>query len=418
MPPPMSTPHILIVEDSIIQAEMLRRLLVEAGYQVSLGRNGADGLRLAQSLHPDLVISDITMPVMDGFELCRQIRQDAKLATLPVILLTAMGDVVDVVRGLNAGADNYVTKPYDASLLLERVQGTLGRCSQVPGEAKIQLEAEIGGLVHEVRAGPQQLLNLLLSTYSNAMQQNKLLLSTQDQLTWLNNQLQDEVERKSAALVEHERNLAAERENLLRQEAAHLRTLHNTLIESVTAIAATVEMRDPYTSGHQRRVAHLALILGKELELSEHALAGLHIAGVVHDVGKIRIPAEILTKPGRLDEAEFNLIKTHAQTGYDILKNIRFPWPIADIVVQHHERLDGSGYPKGLKGNEILIEAKILALADVVESMSTSRPYRQARGIGKAIEEIQGNRGIKYQPEVVDAFMVIHRQGLWSPETA
>ncbi len=414
----MSTPHILIVEDSIIQAEMLRRLLVEAGYQVSLGRNGADGLRLAQSLRPDLVISDITMPVMDGFELCRQIRQDADLATLPVILLTAMGDVVDVVRGLNAGADNYVTKPYDANLLLERVQGTLGRLSQVPGEAKIQLRAEIGGLVHEVRAGPQQLLNLLLSTYSNALQQNKLLLSTQDQLTWLNNQLQGEVERKSAELVEHERNLAAERENLLRQESAHLRTLHNTLIESVTAIAATVEMRDPYTSGHQRRVAKLALILGKELKLSEHVLAGLHIACVVHDVGKIRIPAEILTKPVRLDEAEFNLIKTHAQTGYDILKNIRFPWPIADIVVQHHERLDGSGYPKGLKGEEILIEAKILALADVVESMSTSRPYRQARGIDKAIEEIQGGRGIKYQPEVVDAFMVIHRQGLWSPEMA
>ena len=226
------------------------------------------------------------------------------------------------------------------------------------------------------------------------------------------------MERQAAVLIDHERKLASERENLLRKEATHLRTLHETLVESVTAIAATVEMRDPYTSGHQRRVARLAVIIGRELALSEHDLEGLQIASVVHDVGKIRIPAEILTKPSRLDPVEYDLIKTHAQTGYEILKNIRFPWPIADIVVQHHERLDGSGYPKGLKGDDILLEAKILALADVVESMSTSRPYRHSLGIDIAIDEITTNRGRKYEPAVVDAFLAIHRQGLWSPETA
>jgi len=397
---------------------MLRRVLVEAGYQVSLGRDGAEGLRLARTLGPDLVISDITMPVMDGFELCHRLRSDPDLNALPVILLTAMSDIQDVVRGLNVGADNYVTKPYDPNLLLERVHRALSRPSRVAEEDKIQLQAEIGGQLQEVRAGPQQLLNLLLSTYGNALQQNKQLQSIQDQLTGLNSHLQEEVERQSAALIEHERRLATERETLLKKESAHLHNLRETLIESVTAIAATVEMRDPYTSGHQRRVARLAVIIGKELALGDDDLEGLRIASVVHDVGKIRIPAEILTNPKRLEPVEYDFIKTHAQTGYEILKNIRFPWPIADIVVQHHERLDGSGYPRGLKGDDILLEAKILALADVVESMSTARPYRHCLGIEVAIDEIQKGRGLKYEPAVVDAFLTIHRRGLWSPERA
>ncbi len=414
----MSESHILIVEDSKTQAEMLRRVLAEEGYRVSVGHDGAEGLQLTQSLRPDLVISDITMPEMDGFEICRRIRSDPSIRNMPVILLTAMCDVQDVIRGLNVGADNYVTKPYDPSLLLERIRETLGHPSQVAEETKIPLHAEINGLSQPVWTGPQQMLNLLLNTYSNALQQNKLLESIKDQLTSLNSQLQAEVERKSVILFENERKLAAARENVLKNESAHLRILHDTLIESVTAIAATVEMRDPYTSGHQRRVARLAFMIGKELALSEDALEGLHIASVVHDVGKIRIPAEILTKPGRLDEAEYNLVKTHSQAGHDILENIRFPWPIADIVVQHHERLDGSGYPRCLRGDQILLEAKILALADVVESMSTSRPYRGALGIDAAIGEIQQGRGIKYEPAVVDAFLSIHSQDLWSPETA
>ncbi len=410
--------HILIVEDSSIQAEMLRRLLADAGYAVRVARDGAEGLRMAQAARPDLLISDITMPVMDGFELCRHIRADAALRTLPVILLTAMSDVQDVVRGLNAGADNYVTKPYDPALLLSRVSDSLNQPSQVAAECKLPLQAQLGGEVFQVNTGSQQMLNLLLSIYRNALEQNKLLQSTQDALTELNSKLQQEVETKSAALIEHERKLSAEREMLLKKEAAHFHALHDTLLESVTAIAATVEMRDPYTSGHQRRVSRLAVLIGKELQLSEHDLEGLQIASVVHDVGKIRIPAEILTKPSRLDEVEFNFIKTHAQTGYDILKNIHFPWPIADIVLQHHERLDGSGYPGGLKGDQILLQSKILAVADVVESMSTSRPYRRSLGIEVASAEIEAGRGIKFEPIVVDAFIAIHDQGVWAPEVA
>ena len=409
--------NILIVEDSFIQAEMLRRLLADAGYVVRIAHDGAEGFSMARADRPDLVISDVTMPVMDGFQLCQCIREDPNLGDLPVILLTAMGSARDVVHGLNVGADNYVTKPYDASLLLARVRAALGHPSTVARQAKFKTRALIDDEEVEVQAGPQQMLDLLLSTYSNALSQNKVLQSTQDELAQLNSQLESEVERKSAALLDHERRLSAQRELQLTKESDHLRQLHDTLLESVTAIAATVEMRDPYTSGHQRRVADLAVTIGRRLGCSEDTLEGLRIASVVHDLGKIRIPAEILSKPGRLDNEEFNLIKTHARASYDILKNIHFPWPIADIVLQHHERLDGSGYPKGLRGNQIILEARILIVADVVESMSTARPYRKALGLETAINEIEAGKGKKYDPEVVDACLAVCREGLWAPET-
>lgn len=408
--------HILIVEDDRIQAKVLGHILAAKGYQVSIGNDGAEGWRLAQSLHPDLIISDIAMPAMDGLQLCRRIRDDAQLRTVPVMLLTVMSNVQDLVNGLNVGADNYVIKPYDAALLLERVRATLGRPSRVTEETKIALRATIGDAVFEVCTGPQQMLNLLLSTYSHAIFSNQLLHDAQDQLALRNSQLQDDVEKKSAALIEHQRRLNAEQELVLNMETAQLREIHDTLIASVTAIAATVEMRDPFTAGHQRRVTNLAMMIGRQLALAADELEGLQIAGVVHDVGNIRIPIEILTKPARLDAVEFAFIKGHPQSGYDILKHIRFPWPIGEMVLQHHERLDGSGYPHGLTGERILPGAKILALADVVNAMTSRRPYREALGLDVAIDEIQTGRGKKYEPAVVDAFMSIHRQGLWSPQ--
>ena len=172
---------------------------------------------------------------------------------------------------------------------------------------------------------------------------------------------------------------------------------------TVLAIATMVEMRDPYTAGHQRRVADLATAIAVEMGLPEDQARGIHLAGTIHDLGKIQTPAEILSKPGRLSAAEFSLIKLHPQNGYDILKNIDFPWPIAQMVFQHHERLDGSGYPYGLKGDEILLEARILTVADVMEAMSSHRPYRPGLGLDVALAEIGKGRGSHYDPDVVDA---------------
>lgn len=194
--------------------------------------------------------------------------------------------------------------------------------------------------------------------------------------------------------------LVEERTRELRQSEQRLR---ESLLDSITAIAATIEMRDPYTAGHQRRVAHLATTIARELRLSDDQIEGLYLAGVVHDIGKIRVPAEILSKPGKLSSIEFTLIKQHSDVGHEILKSIEFPWPIADTVLQHHERLDGSGYPHGLQDKQILIEAKILAVADVVEAMVSSRPYRAGLGVDAAMGEIARRRGVLYDGVVVDA---------------
>ncbi|MDD4962980.1 MAG: PAS domain-containing protein [Gallionella sp.] len=182
-----------------------------------------------------------------------------------------------------------------------------------------------------------------------------------------------------------------------------LEKLELSLDHAVTAIAATVEMRDPYTAGHQRRVALLAAAIAKEMELPEQQVEGLRMAGVVHDIGKIHVPAEILSNPSKLTAAEFEIIKTHPLAGYDILKGIDFPWPVAEIVYQHHEKLDGSGYPRGLKGEEILLEARILTVADVVEAMASHRPYRPGFGIFPALQEIARNRGKFYDERVTGA---------------
>jgi len=179
--------------------------------------------------------------------------------------------------------------------------------------------------------------------------------------------------------------------------------LKRTLDETVNALASVAEKRDPYTAGHQWRVTKLAVAIAEEMGLSDEQIEGIRVSGILHDVGKMYVPAEILSKPGQLTEIEFSVIKTHPQVSYDILKAIEFPWPVAQIVLQHHERMDGSGYPSGISDNNILLEARILSVADVVEAMASHRPYRPALGIDKALEEISQKRGILYDPKVVDA---------------
>lgn len=179
--------------------------------------------------------------------------------------------------------------------------------------------------------------------------------------------------------------------------------LRKAMEATIRAMAITVERKDPYTAGHQQRTSQLACAIAREMGLSEEKVEGLNVAGSLHDIGKIYIPAEILNKPGRLTDIEMALIKTHTQVGYDILQTIEFPWPVAQIVFQHHEMCDGSGYPNGLFCEEIVLEARILGVADFVEAFSSHRPYRPAHGIDKALAEISINRGVLFDPQVVDA---------------
>jgi PAS domain S-box-containing protein/putative nucleotidyltransferase with HDIG domain len=186
--------------------------------------------------------------------------------------------------------------------------------------------------------------------------------------------------------------------------------LRKALGATIQAISSLVETRDPYTAGHQRRVADLARSIATELGLSADRIDGLRMAAIIHDIGKISVPAEILSMPRRLTEIEFNLIKTHAEAGYRILKDIDFPWPICRIILEHHERMNGSGYPNGLTGDMILMESRILAVADVVESMASHRPYRASLGLEAALAEITGHKGELYDAEVVDACLRLFRE--------
>ncbi len=189
-----------------------------------------------------------------------------------------------------------------------------------------------------------------------------------------------------------------------------VRKLNRILNGTIQAIALIVERKDPYTAGHQRRVSVLAQAIAEKMGLSEEQIEGIRISSLIHDIGKMAIPAAILSKPGILDKEEFALIKKHPRVGYEILKEVEFPWPVSQIVYQHHERLDGSGYPQGLSGDEILLEARILCVADVVEAMASHRPYRAALGIPVALEEINRQKGIFYDPEVVDVCSLIFEE--------
>ncbi len=214
-----------------------------------------------------------------------------------------------------------------------------------------------------------------------------------------NEELQEEIAQRQKASEELERSLVK---------------VESTMEATIRAISMAVEARDRYTAGHQRRVTHLACAIAKAMDLSSAQIATIRVAGLLHDLGKIYIPTEILSKPGRLTDIEFTMIKTHTVAGYDIVKAIEYPAPTAEIVLQHHERLDGSGYPAGLRREQILLQARILAVADVVEAMSSHRPYRPALGIDKALEEISEKSGILYEPAVVDICLGLFKEGNFS----
>lgn len=321
---------ILVVDDTPTALRLLTDILKAEGYEVRSAISGELALHAAASNPPELVLLDIRMPEMDGYEVCRHLKAQIATRDVPVIFVSAASETDEKVKGFELGAVDYVTKPYQREELLARVRTHL-------------------------------------------------------ELNRLRNHLEDLVEERTGELRESEKKL------------------RTSLLDSITALAAIVEMRDPYTAGHQGRVAQLAVAIARELQLQDEQVEGIHLASVVHDVGKIRVPAEILNKPGKLTSLEFDLIKEHAQNGYEILKTIDFPWPIAQIVQQHHERLDGSGYPQALMGDQILLEARIMVVADVVESMLSHRPYRPALGVDAALEEIAAHKGSLFDPAAVEA---------------
>ena len=329
--------YILAVDDTPASLKLLTDILKAEGYEVRSAINGELALHAASVQPPELILLDISMPGMSGFEVCQQLKNKPQTRDVPVIFVSAMSETLEKLKGFKLGAVDYVTKPFQREELMARVHTHL-------------------------------------------------------ELHRLRHRLEEMVEERTRSLMESE---------------AKLKT---SLLDSISAIAATVEMRDPYTAGHQRRVAQIAKAIAGELGLPEQQIESIYLASVVHDVGKVRVPAEILSKPGTLTELEFALIKQHSQAGYDILKEVDFPWPIAQFVLQHHERMDGSGYPEGLQGDAILLEERIISVADVIEAMASHRPYRAGHGIEAALTEIENKRDVLYDRAVADAALRLFRE--------
>jgi PAS domain S-box-containing protein len=227
---------------------------------------------------------------------------------------------------------------------------------------------------------------------------------------WLTTTLLTDEDGKSVAIATTERDITELKQNQIEIQKSLIK-LRKTIEETIVTVARIVDVRDPYTAGHQKRVASISVAIAQGLGLTEEQIRGIYLASLIHDIGKIQVPAEILSKPGKLTKLEFALIKIHPRVGYDLLKGIDFPWPIAQIVYQHHERIDGSGYPRKLKGDKILLEARIVGIADVIEAISSHRPYRPALGIDFALEEVKKHSGITFDTAVVKSCMKIFKNG-------
>ena len=451
----MRKTKILVVEDESIVARDIRNMLVGLGYEVTAVVSGAmAAIQKAQETGPDIVLMDVMLQGdITGVEAAEQIYTNF---SIPVVYLTAYADSTTVQQAKKTEPFGYIIKPFEERELQTTIEIALYKY-------KMQMELKdrerwlstilksIGdGVIATNKNGAITFMNPLAETLTG-WKLDQALDRTLSDVFKVMNQKPGKMQRISVKKILKGEESAFSDEAILvskkgkntpidprlepiKDDGGNIsgvvlaftdvtarkmaeeelkRSFEQQKIAmegTVRAIAYTVEIRDPYTAGHQRRVTKLACTIGEEMGLSKDQIEGLRMSGELHDIGKIHVPAEILSKPGQLSEAEYTIIKTHPQVGHDILKTIEFPWPVARIVFQHHERIDGSGYPTGLKGKDILLEAKILAVADVIEAMATHRPYRPALSIEESLREISKNKGTLYDSKVVDICLRVFKE--------
>ena len=447
----MEKARILIVEDEVIVAEDLEMAITDIGYEV-IGRAGSaeDAIKKAVELKPDLILMDIVLKEeKNGIDASHEIKESMDI---PIIFLTAYSDIELINRAKSTGPYAYIVKPFQERQLLASIEIALYKSRMEKklkeseewfsttlksiGDAVITTDTEgivtFMNSVAEVLTGCKQgdavrkplknVLNIIneetgkrlevpiskvlregviagLESDSILIARDGTKLLIADSAAPIKN---DKGSILGAVLVFRDITERRQAEKELKKSFERLKTITDSIVH---AIALAVEMKDPYTAGHQRRVAKLACAIAREMGLPEKRIEGIRIAAILHDVGKIHVPEEILNKQGKLTATEDERIKTHPRVGSDILKTIDFDWPIAEIVLQHHERINKSGYPQHLEGQNIILEGKIVAVADVVEAMCSARPYRPAHSIEDTLQEISQNKGILYDTEVVDACM-------------
>ncbi len=438
----MNKTRILIVEDERIVSEDLRLCLAKLGYEVcGIASSGEDAVRKAEKTLPDLVLMDIVLSgKMDGIEAAEAIQ--SRFNT-PIVYLTAYSDKKTLERAKVTEPLGYIIKPfqdrdihtaieialykhemeeklkeseekyrslaenaYDAIYIstlngFQYVNPAFERLTGLRKEELCNAEFNFWNIVH-----PEDIP--LLMEREKAKQKGETIPHGSEFRIISRDKGIRIIEANTVTIGNHKnvKEIGIIRDVTQRRRAEEklkntLERLRKTFEETINALVSALEIRDPYTVGHQRRVTSLAYAIAREMGLPEEQIEGLRYASLIHDVGKINIPVEILIKPALLSEIEFQMIKMHPLVGHNILKSVDFPYPVAQIVYQHHERINGSGYPQGLPGDKILLEAKILAVADVVEAMSSPRPYRPALGLTISLSEINKNKNILYDPTVV-----------------
>ena len=354
----------MIVDDEEAILDIMTMMLEDEGYNLQTANSGEEGLRILKASPTfSLIISDQRMPGMTGVQFFTKARDICPNALR--VLLTGYTDTDAIIDAINSGGIHlYLTKPWRKDELLYAINQMLSKAELIIENRRL----------------------------------DELVKKQNAELIELNHHLEEKVRIKTLHLDQ--------RASELKHSIEKIRII---LEGTVLAMSKIVESRDPYTAGHEQQVARIAYLIANRMRLPEEQADAIRVAGALHDIGKIAVPSEILTKPGRLSRLEMEMVKTHCQNAYDILKTIEFPYPIAQIILQHHERMNGSGYPQGLKGEDILLEARIIGVADVLEAMSAHRPYRPALGIEAAIDEITQNRLVLYDEEVVEACLGIYQ---------
>ncbi len=326
------TTNILIVDDNAANRDTLEALLTSLGHELRFAQSGEEALKKAIALPPDLILLDVNMPGMDGFEVCEKLRADSKLASVPIVITTSLDDKKSKLRGIEVGADDFITKPIDGM---------------------------------EIRARVKMILRL--NRYRKSLQQ-------QDEIKRAHNELQDAYE------------------------------------ETLKGWVRALDARDRETELHSRRVTLLTKSVARQAGIADQDLEDVRRGALLHDIGKIAVPDHILRKPGPLTDAEWVIMRTHPKAAYDILKPIKHLANSLDIPYCHHERWDGAGYPRGLKGDAIPLSARIFAVIDVWDALLSDRPYRKAWEREKVIEHIQENSGTHFDPVLADLFLKMMSQ--------
>ena len=326
------TTNILIVDDNSANRDTLEALLTSLGHELRFAQSGEEALKKAIALPPDLILLDVNMPGMDGFEVCEKLRADSKLASVPIVITTSLDDKKSKMRGIEVGADDFITKPIDGM---------------------------------EIRARVKMILRL--NRYRKSLQQ-------QDEIQRAHNELQDAYE------------------------------------ETLKGWVRALDARDRETELHSRRVTLLTKSVARQAGIADQDLEDVRRGALLHDIGKIAVPDHILRKPGPLTDAEWVIMRTHPKAAYDILKPINYLANSLDIPYCHHERWDGAGYPRGLKGDAIPLSARIFAVIDVWDALLSDRPYRKAWEREKVIEHIQENSGTHFDPVLADLFLKMMSQ--------